>query len=100
MSKLHHWPTLLTNFHMLMQKVAVPASNPFSDESSSSTFRLLHLISNNEWTKSFSNIEGNFLIATMHVSCMKEFPFGVDSYPDIPERFESMVARCVFHSVL
>jgi len=85
---------------MLMQKVAVPASNPFSDESSSSMFRLLRLISNNEWTKSFSNIKGNFLITVMHISCMKEFPFGVDSYPDIPERFESMVARCVIHLVL
>jgi len=82
----------VVNFHMLMQKVAVPAQNPFSDESTSSTFRLLRLISKNEWSKSFSNVEGNFLIAAMHISCMREFPFSQDSYPDIPERFESMAA--------
>jgi len=91
MSKLQQWPTLVTNFHMLMQKVAVPAQNPFSDASSSSTFRLLHLISKNEWSKSFSNVEGNFLIAAMHISCMREFRFSPDSYPDIPERLGSMV---------
>jgi hypothetical protein len=82
---------VLTNFRILMQKVSVPVQNPLSDDGSSSTFRLLRLISNNEWSKSFSNIEGNFLIAAMHISCMKEFPFREDSYPDIPERFESMV---------
>jgi len=90
MSKLEHWPTLLTNFHMLMQKVAVLVQNPFVNTSGSSTLRLLSLISKNEWAKSFANIEGNFLIAAMHVSSMREFPFSQDSYPDIPERFESM----------
>ena len=90
MAKLEHWPTLLTNFHMLMQKVAVPVENPFGSTSGSSTLWLLSLISKNEWAKSFANIEGNFLIAAMHVSSMREFPFGQDSYPDIPERFESM----------
>ncbi len=83
-----------------MQKVAVPVQNPVSNDGSSSTFRLLRLISNNEWSKSFSNIEGNFLIAAMHISCMKEFPFREDSYPDIPERFESMVTALAFPFVL
>jgi len=91
MAKLEHWPTLLTDFHMLMQKVAVPAQSQISDDSRSSTFRLLSLISKNEWAKSFSNIEGNFLIAAMHISCMREFPFSQDSYPDIPDKFDSMV---------
>jgi hypothetical protein len=90
MSKLQHWPTLLMNFHMLMQKVAVPVQNPSCNTSGSSTLRLLSLISKNEWAKNFVNIEGNFLIAAMHVSSMREFPFSQDSYPDIPERFESM----------
>jgi len=74
-----------------MQKVAVPVKTPVFDDGSSSTFRLLRLISSNEWSKSFANIEGNFLIAAMHISCMKEFPFREDSYPDIPESFDSMV---------
>ncbi len=75
---------------MLMKKITVPATENILDDSRSSTFRLLRLISNNEWSKSFSNIEGNFLIAAMHISCMREFPFH-DSYPDIPERFESYI---------
>jgi hypothetical protein len=91
MTRLHHWPTLLTNFHMLMQKVVVPTINPFQSDSRSSTFRLLRLISSNEWSKSFANIEGNFLIAAMHISCMREFSFREDSFPDIPERFDALV---------
>lgn len=72
---------------MLMKKITVPpATESILDDSRSPTFRLLRLISNNEWSKSYSNIEGNFLIAAMHISCMREFPFP-DSYPDIPERF-------------
>ena len=68
---------LLTNFRILMQKVAVLVQNPVSNDGSSSTFRLLCLISNNEWSKSFSNVQGNFLIAAMHISFMKEFLFQV-----------------------
>ena len=90
-NRLENWPTMLTNFHMLMQKVVVPAKNRFSEESDSATLRLLKLISCNEWSKSYSNIEGNFLIAAMHVACMREFPFSQDSFPDIPDRFDSMV---------
>ena len=91
MSKLEEWRNLLIQFNMLMTKVEVPAQNPVPIDSSSPTLRLLSLISKNEWRKSYSNIEGNFLIAAMHVSAMKEFPFSQDSYPDIPERFESIV---------
>ena len=93
MNRLEHWPTVLDHFHMLMDKIVVPAQNPFPKDSSSATFRLLSLISKNEWRKSFANVEGNFLIAAMHVSSMKEFPFSQDAYPDIPERFESIVDR-------
>lgn len=76
---------------MLMQKVVVPAENRLSGDSPSATIRLLKLISRNEWSKTYSNIEGNFLIAAMHVACMREFPFGRDLYPDIPDRFDSMM---------
>jgi hypothetical protein len=49
----------------------------------------MRLISKNEWSKVYSKIEGNFLMAALHVACMKEIEFGRDSYPDIPENLET-----------
>jgi hypothetical protein len=92
MTRVENWTTLLTSFHTLMRKVVIPAENRLSGDSHSATIRLLTLISRNEWSKAYSNIEGNFLIAAMHVACMREFPFGQDLYPDIPDRFDAMMA--------
>jgi len=72
-----------------MQKVQVPTQNRLSNERGSAPLRLMRLISKNEWSKVYSKIEGNFLMAALHVACMKEIEFGRDSYPDIPENLET-----------
>lgn len=84
MDKLRHWPDLLSNFCKVMKKVEVPIENRLS-KAKTAPFRLLHLIVRNEWSKVYQNIEGNFLVAALHVACMKGFEF-TDSYPDIPDR--------------
>jgi len=70
-----------------------PDINRFSNESLTAPFlgRLLHLVAHNEWSRTYKQVEGNFLAAAMHVACMKEFEFTCDSYPDIPEKLEEMV---------
>jgi len=90
-AKLHDWRTALINFYNLLHKVDIPDGSLLEDKSGSSTLRLLRLISHNEWTKSYSNIEGNFLIAAMHISCMRELSCSENSYPDIPDVFDAMV---------
>jgi len=67
--------------------------NRFSNESLTASFRLLHLVTRNEWSKTYKQIEGNFLAAAMHVAFMKEFEFTRDSYPDIPGKLEEMMDR-------
>lgn len=89
MSRLQNWPALLTNFQSVMQTVTPPANDRLTIGSKSATLRLLHLITSNEFKKSYLNVEGNFLIAAMHIACMRELRLSnLDSYPDIPERLE------------
>lgn len=69
-----------------------PDVNRISNENQkSATLRLLSLVTYNEWSKNYKQIEGNFLAAAMHVACMQEFEFTRDSYPDITEKLEEMV---------
>jgi len=92
MDKLGDWPALLFNFRTIMGKVKVPSTNRLSNEKKTAPFRLLNMIARNEWSKVYQNIEGNFLVAAMHIACMKELEFTSDSYPDIPDR---IVDGCV-----
>jgi hypothetical protein len=84
MDKLTNWLDVLSGFRVIMDKVNILNTNHLSNESNTAPFRLLRMISRNVWSKTYQNIEGNFLVAAMHVACMKEFKFARDSYPDIP----------------
>ena len=99
MDRLENWPSTLLQFRTTMTKVN-PGANRFSTKSQSATFRLLRLVMHNEWSKTYQQIEGNFLAAAMHVACMKEFEFIQDSYPDIPEKLEQMVEGWVLLCML
>ena len=93
MDKLADWPKVLLAFRTTMQKVQVPDASRLLNESRSAPFRLLRMISRNQSSKNYSKIEGNFLIAAMHIAYMKEMAFTQDSYPDFPEKLESMIDR-------
>lgn len=92
MDKLEDWPKLLMEFQKVMKKSNIPADiNRISNEAQTAPFRLMCLVTHNEWNKTYRQIEGNFLAAAMHLACMKEFEFTGDSYPDIPEKLEEMM---------
>ena len=93
MDKLADWPNILMGFRKVMDKVKVPPTNVMLGESRSAAFRLLRMISRNQWSKNYAKIEGNFLIAAMHIACMKELEFSQDSYPDLPEDLEITVDK-------
>jgi hypothetical protein len=65
----------------------VKAPDKLSDTSSPAAVRLFNLLARNENSQSYSKIEGNFLVAAVHIACMKEFAFAKDNFPDIPEDF-------------
>ena len=92
MDKLANWPKILLEFRMVMKKVDVRV-NPPQDPSRSAASRLLGMISRNETSKIYAKIEGNFLIAALHIACMKEPQLSQDSYPDLPENLGIMVDR-------
>jgi hypothetical protein len=90
MDKLGVWSTVVRNFRTIMQKLRIHATSPLPDTSCPAPVRLLRLLARNEWSQQYSKIEGNFLVAAVHVACMKELVFPQDSFPDIPDNLEGM----------
>lgn len=88
MDKLADWPDILLGFKNVMTHVQVPDKNRLCDDSRNATFRLLRFLSRNEGSKNYAKIEGNFLIAALHIACMKELGVTAESFPDIPENLE------------
>jgi hypothetical protein len=90
MDRLGDWPKVVQNFSTIMQKLKLHATSPPPDTSSPAPVRLLRLLARNECSQQYSKIEGNFLVAAVHVACMKEVAFPHGSFPDIPDNLEEM----------
>jgi hypothetical protein len=88
MDRVLNWPQLLLHFCEIVKKAQIPATTPVTAVGNIS-FRLLRMIANNEWNKSIGNIEGNCLVAALHLACMHELDTK-DSFPDIPEKLETV----------
>jgi hypothetical protein len=93
MEKLVDWPKILFDFREMVRKVDLPATNRHVPRYGSTTFRLLRMVAHNEWTRVLGNVEGNVLVAALHIACMKELDFTRDSFPDIPEKFGRIAER-------
>jgi hypothetical protein len=78
----------LSDFREIRRKAVLPDTTPLHNQSGDATLRLLRMLVHNEWSKSFSSIGGNFLVAALHLACMKDLSFTSDSYPDLPDKFE------------
>jgi len=90
MDKLADWPAVMCQFQKMLKKSrkTVQVSTP---RDQSAPLRLLRLIACNNNTRSYNAIEANFLYAAMHIACMKELRFSVETCPDLPENLNGLV---------
>lgn len=89
MDKLEDWPRILLDFRKMAKKATMPAGKPLIVGVAQAPIRLLHMIAQNEISKDYCKVKGNFLHAAMHIACMNDLAFTRESYPDIPDKVEA-----------
>jgi len=91
MDKLADWPKVLYGFKDMLEKCTRSVKLVSTQHQDTAPLRLLRFISRNASTKSYTAIESNFLYAAMHLACMQELRFSMDTCPDLPDNLEALI---------
>ena len=82
----------MTDFKKMVSNAPQTQPIPFP---STAPLGLLRMISRNQKQKKYDAVESNFLYAAMHIACMKDLRFSVDTCPDLPDNIDALLRSYV-----
>lgn len=91
MDKLANWPEVLKQFQKMLEKSGKKIESSSRPQAVHAPIHLLRMIVRNDMMKNYTFIEANMLYAAMHIACMKDLRFSVETCPDLPESIDGLV---------